>query len=656
MNNRLKINNEYQANYFSVNKNYGFAEVKLDENKEDITKVYIPMHQSMFSMTGDKVLIKITKEEEKDKSAEGIVLKILERKTLDIVGVFKKNKQFAFVEPINTRISFDIYIDKNNIKKIPNESLVVCKILEGKKSGKNPEGIILDVIGHKDDPNAQILSIVRSYDIRYNFDKNVLKEAEKVANDITENDLIGRKDLRNITTITIDSEDAKDLDDAISIETFDNGDIKLYVSIADVSHYVKEDSLLDIEAKKRGNSVYLIDRVIPMLPHVLSNGMCSLNEDEDRLTLTCEILYDKDINIKNSSVYKSIIHSNKRMSYNGVHAILNELSLNNGEDIKSYEPYKDLLNEMLNLSLKIRQKRVDEGSIEFDFKECKIIVDKNLEPIDIKEYERYESHKMIEDFMVSANEQVSKIYTLKQIPFVYRTHEECDDIKIENLVHFLNGLGISFVYKDDLKPKQIQQLLNKVKNKPYQYVVEKMTLKSMMQAKYTSYLVGHFALALKYYSHFTSPIRRYSDLQIHRIIHEVIENKFDDKRSKHYENILPKVTEHISKTERTAIDCEREVEQLKKCEYMQNFLYHEFIGTVSNITNFGIFVELDNTIEGMIPLRMMDDDYYIFNEDRMELVGERTKYKITIGMKLTIQLVNANPETREIDFMLIKDK
>ena len=648
----INKNGEYEGKFRAVNKNFGFVEVELEDS--DTVSIYVPIEESRFSLTSDTVLVKITKEETGDKSAEGKIIKILDRKTDEIVGIFRRADKYGFVEPINKKIGFDIHIDKQYIRNIVNDTIVVAKLLVTKKDQKNPEGMILDTIGHKNDPNAQILSIVKEYNIRTNFPPEVLAEADKVAVEISTEEIQKRKDLRHLTTVTIDGEDAKDLDDAISLEILDGGKKRLYVSIADVSHYVKEDSFIDKEARLRGNSVYLVDRVIPMIPHVLSNGMCSLNEKEDRLTMTCEILYDENNEVIDSTTYKSIINSNKRMSYNGVHAILNGLELNNGEDIKSYEPYKEYLSQMLKLSLALRKQREERGSIDFNLKESKIIVDENCKPIEIHEYERLESHKMIEDFMIAANVEVAKEYAFKEVPFLYRTHEECEREKMERLSFFVSNFGLSLPYKNKVHPKQIQQLLRSAEGKDYQYVVERVTLRSMKQAKYTSELIGHFALSLKYYTHFTSPIRRYSDLQIHRIMKEYLDNELDEKRINHYQKILPKVAEKISLCERTAIDCEREVDDLKKCEYMMDYVGNEYEGIISSITNFGFYVELDNTIEGLVPIRTLKDDFYYFDEMTMKLVGERTKRVFELGMRVKVRVEVVSVELRQIDFALVE--
>lgn len=646
-----KKNSEYQGLYKSVNKSFGFVLITLNDKE---IEVYVKSSDSLNAMDNDKVLIKIQKEQSLDKKAEGKIIKIVERNTDTLIGIFSKNKGYGFVTPINGKISFDVHIEKKYFNNAVDDSIVLVKILNINKKRLNPEGVIIEVIGHKDDPNAQILSIVREYKVRDTFPDEVIKEANSIKNVITDKDLEGRRDLRNITTITIDGEDAKDLDDAVSFEELPNGNKLLYVSIADVSHYVKENSYIDKEALKRGNSVYLIDRVIPMIPHVLSNGMCSLNECEDRLTLTCEMEIDNEGRVVSHQIYKSVINSNKRMSYNGVHAILNNIELTNGENIEEYKPFENILKEMLNLSIAIRKRRYERGAIEFNFKESKIIVDENLVPIDVIEVERNEAHKMIEDFMLIANETVAEEYYFREVPFIYRTHEECDNEKMKNLSITLANIGVQFTYKEKIHPKEIQKLLERIEGTNYQYVVERLTLRSMKQARYTKEAEGHFALAAKYYCHFTSPIRRYPDLQIHRIIKETIDGLSDSRRN-HYESIVEDVALKSSLNERKAIDLERDVEDLKKCEYMKEKIGKMYEGNVSGLTNFGIFVELKNGIEGMIALRDMHDDHYNFDEVHMEIIGEHNKKEYHLGDKIKVQLAKVVPEMRIIDFILSKE-
>lgn len=639
---KVKAEPEFEARYRIATKNFGFATLNTGE------EIWVSSKDSLNAMNDDKVLVKILKRTS-GKSREGKITKIIEKASSTIVGVFNENKSFAFVTPINKKIPFDVHIEKKYFGKAINGALVEVKLLNSSHKGDNPEGVVLNVIGHKDDPACEITAIVRDFKIRDTFDDETLKEADSVAKPITYEDLKDRKDLRDKCFITIDGADTKDIDDAICLEILANGHKKLYVSIADVSHYVKEGSLLDKEALLRGNSVYLLDRVIPMLPRVLSNGMCSLNENEDRLSMTCEMEYDEEGNQLSHDIYKSVMRSKKRMTYDEVQMIYDNVDV----------PYKVdreielMLLSMLELSRKIRKKREDRGAVNFNLKETYIEVDKNLVPISISERKRIEANELIEDFMVAANETVAYEFFSRKVPFLYRTHEKCDDDKIKVLTTTLSNLGVAFTYRSDITPKDMQKLLKDVEGESYQFVVEKLALRSMSQAKYTKEELGHFALAAKYYSHFTSPIRRYSDLQIHRIMKEVLYGRYDDKRKEHYDAILDDVALGISKCERVAIDCERDIDDLKKCEYMYDKLGEEYEGTISGLTNFGIFVELPDTIEGMVALRDIKDDHYIFDESRYQVVGERTKKAYKFGQKVRVQLVKVTPAIRAIDFIFI---
>lgn len=634
--------------YRAASKSFGF--VKLLSGEE----IYVSSKDSMDALNDDRVAIEILSDKtDKSKSREAKVIKIIERASDIVVGYFKQSKSFAFVTPINKKIPFDIHIEKKYFGKAVNDSIVEVKLLRSNKKNENPEGVVVNVIGHKDDPTASIRAIVHDFKIRDVFDEEVLAEADKVAVPINEVDLIGRKDLRDKMFITIDGEDTKDIDDAICLEKESKNIQKLYVSIADVSHYVKEKSSLDREALKRGNSVYLLDRVIPMLPHVLSNGMCSLNEDEDRLTMTCEITFDEKGSVRSHEIYKSIIHSHKRMTYTEVQKIIDGKP--SSSDNPYYDKICDMILDMIDLSRKLRKKRYDRGAINFDLKETIIQVDESLNPIGVEEKVRIEAYELIEDFMVAANEAVAEEYYFREVPFVYRVHEASDEEKVTSFVTMLDSIGVphKFKAKDTLKPQDLQKFLKSIDDKDYKMVVEKLALRSMSQARYSKNELGHFALAAKYYTHFTSPIRRYSDLQIHRIMHEVIEGTFNNRRLDHYDSILDSVTMHISKTERVAIDCERDIEALKKCEYMKKYIGEEFYGSISGMTNYGIYVELDNTVEGMIALRDIKGDMYHFDESKYRVVGEHTKKTFVMGERVKVQLVKCTPEIRAIDFILV---
>ena len=639
--------NGIEGIYRSASKSFGF--VKLLSGEE----VYIAAKDSLDAMNDDRVEIKITDNSVSDnRNREGKVIKILERDTDIVVGYFEPNKGFAFVNPINKKISFDIHVEKKYWGNAVKDSIVEVKILPKKHKTDNPEGVVVKVLGHKDDPNVELTAIVHDFKIRDVFDEDTLKEADEVAKPITDADFINRKDLRNKYFITIDGEDTKDIDDAVCLETLSNGQKKLYVSIADVSHYVKEGSKLDREALKRGNSVYLLDRVIPMLPHVLSNGMCSLNEAEDRLSMTCEMTFDDKGNIIAHDIYESIINSHKKMTYNQVESIIN--TIDECEDFD--KNIVKMLREMIVLSRLIRKKRSNRGAVNFNLKETVISVDESLKPLAIVEKKELESYKLIEDFMVSANETVAEEYYFREVPFLYRVHEPSEEDKVDALCTTLESISVPcrFNRKSKLTPLDMQRLLKSVEGEPYQFIVEKLALRSMSQARYSKNELGHFALAAKYYTHFTSPIRRYCDLQIHRIMHEIIDGTFNGRRLNHYDSILDSIALNISKTERVAIDCERDIEALKKCEYMKDYLGEEFEGTISGLTNFGIFVELDNTIEGMVALRDIKGDKFNFDETKYQVIGEHTKKIFSIGDKVKVQVVKCTPEIRAIDFILVE--
>lgn len=646
---KKKKESEYEGIFRLASRAFGFVKLNAGTPKEE--EIFVLAKDSLDAMNDDRVLVKITSDNVGDnKKREGKIIKILERDTDIVIGIFEPNKGFGFVRPINTKIPFDIHIEKKYWAKAVKDSIVEVKLLPKKNTKDNPEGVIVKVLGHKDDPNDEITAIVHDFKIRDEFDEETLREADNVAVPIEEKDLVGRVDLKDKLFVTIDGEDTKDIDDSVCLEVLANGIRKLYVSIADVSHYVREGSKLDREALKRGNSVYLLDRVIPMLPHVLSNGMCSLNEGEDRLAMTCEMEYDEKGKVVRHNIYKSVIRSRKKMNYHEVQDIFDGNSDKFADGLN--KEINTMILNMIELSRIIRKRREDRGSVNFNLEETEIVVDEKLKPIDIKKKERIEAYKLIEDFMVAANETVAEEFYFREVPFLYRTHEASEEDKLENLQITLSSLGIPFHIRNELHPMDMQKLLKSVEGKPYQMVVEKLALRSMSQAKYTKNLIGHFALASKYYTHFTSPIRRYSDLQIHRIMSEVMENRFSEKRREHYEGILDSVAFHISKTERVAIDCERDIDDLKKCEYMLPHLGESFVGTVSGLTNFGIFVELPNTIEGMIPLRDIKGDHYTFDESKYQIIGEHSKKVFSFGQKLKVLFVKCTPETRTIDFEL----
>ncbi|HKL80155.1 MAG TPA: ribonuclease R [Mobilitalea sp.] len=625
----------------------GFGFVILEDEEQDI---FIPENATNGAMHGDKVTITIS-EEQNGRRKEGTIVSVLERAKTEVVGTFQKSKNFGFVLPDNLKLGRDIFIAKENTKGAVNGHKVVVKITNYGDATQNPEGKIIEILGHINDPGVDIMSIVKAYELPVEFPEDVMQVLNYVPEEINPADIINRMDIRELQTVTIDGEDAKDLDDAITL-TKEGENYRLGVHIADVTHYVKEGAALDKEALKRGTSVYLVDRVIPMLPHKLSNGICSLNPGVDRLALSCFM----DINVKGDvvghTIAETVIRSNRRMNYTEVSKIVEE---QDEETSKEYEELVPMFNLMLELSQILKERRHKRGAINFDFPESKIIVDEMGKPIEIKPYDRNKAHKIIEEFMLIANETVAEDYFWQEIPFVYRTHDNPDEEKIMKLATFINNFGYSIkMGKEDIHPKELQKLLVKIEDTPEEALISRLTLRSMKKAKYTMTNTGHFGLSSKYYSHFTSPIRRYPDLQIHRIIKENLNGKLGEGRREHYGKILPQVAEHASSTERRADEAEREVDKMKKVEYMMEHIGETFEGVISGITNWGMYVELPNTIEGMIRVSEMTDDYYNYDEEHYQMVGERTKKVFKLGQTLTVKVVNADKLARTIDFALVE--
>lgn len=625
----------------STKSGYGF--VVSEESENDI---FISSDDINGAFHGDKVEV-VLLQEKRGLKPEGYIKKIIERNLKSLVGTFDECKGYGFVIPDNTKFTKDIFVSKNNCMHAKNKDKVVVEITNYGGKNANPEGVIKEVIGNIKQPGAAVYCIARSYNLRMGFDSEQLTEAMKLNNQAAiKNELNYRKDFRDIYTITIDGEDAKDLDDAITVEPVEDGYI-LGVHIADVSHYVKEYSVLDKEARKRGTSVYLPDRVIPMLPKDLSNGICSLNAGEDRLCLSCVMKVDMSGNLISGEVVESVINVNRRCSYNEVQEFFDGKLTFEGE-------LAELLNNALELSDKFKAKRMERGLVDFDFPETKIILDKRGRAVKILPYERNDATMLIENFMLLANETVAETYFWMDMPFLYRVHETPDEDKIKKLAVLLYGLGYTMKGKST-HSKDLQKVLQEFQGKPEEAFVSRFVLRSMKQAKYSTESLGHFGLAVKYYSHFTSPIRRYPDLQIHRIIKEIIHNKMTDNRVEHYNNLLPEVALSSSNSERVAKEVERECDKLMKAQYMQRHLGEEFEGIVSSITGWGMYVELENTVEGMVRLSSMDDDYFIFDEDRMELYGEHTGITYHIGQKVKVIVVGADTTMRTVDFELVED-
>lgn len=625
----------------------GFGFVIIEGEAEDI---FIPENATKGAMHGDKVAVMLTKEKT-GKRQEGIVLRIIERGMKEIVGTFEKSKNFGFVIPDNHKFGHDIFIPKEHTMGAVNGHKVVVKITNYGDDSHSPEGKVVEIIGHINDPGVDIMSVVKAYDLPVEFPKDVLRITEYIPDEINPEEIKNRRDIRDLPTVTIDGEDAKDLDDAISLTK--EGDIyHLGVHIADVSHYVKEGSALDKEALNRGTSVYLVDRVIPMLPHKLSNGICSLNPGVDRLALSCFMNIDLKGNVVSHEIAETVIRSDRRMTYTDVSKIIEEQDEELTEKYKEFVPMFMLMLELSEILKKRRHKR---GAINFDFPESKIIVDQNGKPVEIRAYERNKATRIIEEFMLIANETIAENFYWQEIPFIYRTHDNPDEEKIKALAIFINNFGYSIkLGNEDIHPKEIQKLLVKIEDTPEEALINRLTLRSMKQAKYTVANTGHFGLSAKYYCHFTSPIRRYPDLQIHRIIKETISGRMNEGRREHYEKILNEVANHSSKTERRADEAEREVEKMKKVEYMTDHIGEIYEGVISGITSWGIYVELPNTVEGMVRVSDMEDDYYIYDEEHYQMIGEHTKKTYKLGQTVKVEVISADKLLRTIDFAFVE--
>ena len=631
----------------------GFGFVTVEGIEEDI---FIPPDKTGGALNGDRV--QITAEEERTgKRKEGAVVRVLEHANERIVGYFQKNKNFGFVIPDNQKISSDIFIPQGKDMGAVTGHKVVVKVTDFGDGRQNPEGIIVEILGHINDPGTDILSIIRAYDLPEEFPGEVMKQVEKqIPDEVLEKDKAGRLDLRKVQMVTIDGEDAKDLDDAVSLEKEEKNGKTVYhlgVHIADVSHYVTEGSPLDQEALKRGTSVYLVDRVIPMLPHRLSNGICSLNAGEDRLALSCLMEIDETGQVTGHRIAETVIHVDRRMTYTAVDRIISQ---EDPETIKEYEELVPMFLQMKELAELLRKRRMSRGSIDFDFPESKIILDERGKPLEIRPYERNAATKLIEDFMLIANETVAEDCFWQEIPFVYRTHDVPDPEKMKGLAVFINNFGYTLKAKNgEVHPKELQKLLARVEGTPEEALLSRLTLRSMKQAKYTTVNTGHFGLAAQYYTHFTSPIRRYPDLQIHRIIKENLRGQLSSRRLAHYDRILPEVTVKASALERRADEAERETDKLKKCEYMDQFLGQEFEGVISGVTNWGFYVELPNTVEGLVHISDLKDDYYVFDEKNLELKGEMTRRAFKLGQKVRVQVAGTDKFSRTIDFICAEE-
>lgn len=635
---------ELIGTFISHPKGFGFVEV--DGREVDL---YIPENCVNGAFHKDTVKVALLSGKS-GRRQEAQVIEILARGMRQIVGVYdKSNKNYGFVIPDNTKINDDVFVPAERSKGAVSGHKVVCEITDYGKNNRKPEGRITEILGHVNDPGVDIMSIVKGYELPVEFSEKIMRQVENVSNEVSEADMAGRRDLRGVQMVTIDGEDAKDLDDAVSV-TKEGGQYLLGVHIADVTNYVQENSALDWEARERGTSVYLVDRVIPMLPHKLSNGICSLNAGENRLALSCLMTIDGKGEVVSHEIVESVINVDRRMSYTSVKKILED---KDEAEIKAYETLVPMFELMRELAGILREKRKKRGSIDFDFPESKIILDSQGHPVEIKPYERNVATKIIEDFMLIANETVAEHFHWMELPFVYRTHDNPDPEKIDKLGTFIRNFGYSIKSRqEEIHPKELQKLLAKIEDTPEEALISRLTLRSMKQAKYTIDCTGHFGLACQYYCHFTSPIRRYPDLQIHRIIKEQIRGRLNEKRIDHYNEILPEVAKHSSEMERRADEAERETDKLKKVEFMENHIGEIFEGVISSITAWGVYVELPNTIEGMIHVSMLPGDYFYYEEETYEMVGQATNIRYKLGQTLKVRVNATDRVSRTIDFVI----
>ena len=657
----LKIQKNRKNRYKLVEKTYydgiyrknqkGFGFVRL-ENEED--EIYISKENSLNALNGDRVLIEIIEEKNKVKSAEAKVVKILKHEKDTVVGIFQNNKNFGFVVPDDRSLGTDIFISKKDFGKARDNHKVLVKITKYPQNGKNAEGKILEVLGNVNEAGVDMLSLIKEYNLPSTFPEPVIEEAKKCGDTIDEKDIKNRVDFRNKTIFTIDGEDAKDLDDAVRVEKLENGNYKLEVHIADVSYYVEEGSILDQEALLRGTSIYMLGRVIPMLPRELSNGICSLNANEDRFTLSCLMEIDRKGNVINSEIVKGIIKVTKRMSYTDVQAILDN---SDKKVVKIYNKYIKEFKLMEELALILKNKRMEQGYLNLDIPESKIDLDIDGKVKEVSKYEPSFANEIIEQFMLIANETVAEKFYWLEAPFIYRVHENPDFEKTQELNKFLYNFGLKIkANKDNIYPKEFSKILEEVKGKDEEKVVSNLVLRTLKVARYEAENKGHFGIASKYYCHFTSPIRRYPDLFIHRVISKYLKENYviNEKWEEQYKSYAKERAEQSSEREKIATKVERDAESIKKAEYMEKRIGQEYDGIVSSITSFGMFVELENTVEGLIRFEDIGNEYYIYDEERKQLIGEQTNKVYKIGDKVKIKVKNANKLLRQIDFEIVE--
>lgn len=629
----------------------GYAFLITDD--EDIDDIFIPADSLNGAMHNDRVVARVNKKSSSDRRMEGEIVRILKRANVTLVGTFEKSMSFGFVIPDNKRISGDIFISKSGFNGAKKGQKVVVEIVKYPEQRRNAEGKIIEIIGDKNELGTDILSIIKSYKLEDDFPEDVNKQIENIPDTVSKAMLKGRRDLRELRMVTIDGEDAKDLDDAVSVEMLENGNYLLGVHIADVTNYVTENSPLDVEALNRGTSVYLVDRVIPMLPRKLSNGICSLNPHVDRLSFSVMMEIDNTGKVVNHDIFESVINIDERMTYTNVYKILVD------KDIDLIERYKEVVpdfNLMHELALILRNRRFKRGAIDFDFPEAKVILDEKGKPIEVKKYEITIANQIIEEFMLICNETVAEHFYWTNTPFVYRIHENPDEEKIMALNEFVYNLGYSIKGINKIHPRALQDLLEKVKGTNHERIISSVMLRSLQKAKYSEESVGHFGLAAKYYCHFTSPIRRYPDLIIHRIMKLYLKGGMSEQKIEQLNGILPEIARQCSERERMADEAERETEDLKKTEYMKDHEGEIFEGIISNVTNFGMFIELDNTIEGLVRMSSMEDDYYNYDDRHFCLIGERTHKTYRVGDMVKVLLAKADISAKKIEFVLAESE
>ncbi|WP_413230959.1 ribonuclease R [Niallia circulans] len=627
----------------------GFAFVIPEEQGMD--DIFIPPNEVKTALNGDIVLARVTSESSGQRR-EGTIVRIIERGVQQIVGTYSESKHFGFVIPDDKKIATDIFIPKGSTKGAIEGHKVVVKLTSYPEGRKNAEGEVVKILGHKNDPGVDILSVIHKHGLPLAFPDNVLEQANNAPDTIDEEEIANRRDLRNETIVTIDGADAKDLDDAVTVTMLENGNYKLGVHIADVSYYVTENSPIDVEAEERGTSVYLVDRVIPMIPHRLSNGICSLNPKVDRLTLSCEMEITSDGEVVSHEIFQSVIKTTERMTYADVNSILHDKD----EELRAkYEGLVPMFERMEDLAAILRKKRMTRGAIDFDFKESKVIVDEDGKPQDVILRERSVAEKLIEEFMLVANETVAEHFHWMQVPFIYRIHEDPKEEKLRRFFEFITNFG--YIVKgtaNSVHPRALQEIIESVQGTPEEMVISTVMLRSMQQAKYYPESLGHFGLSTEFYTHFTSPIRRYPDLIVHRLIRTyLIEGDISSSTQEKWNSRLTEIAEHSSSMERRSVEAERETDELKKSEYMLDKIGEEYDGIISSVTNFGMFVELTNTIEGLVHVSYMTDDYYRYDERHFAMIGERTGKVFRIGDEITVRVVNVNKEERAIDFEIV---